>query len=179
MPRKQEPEPWKSFLTEIDQALRQRVVLECGGGFALAMLYGLPRPTVDIDCLSVVPVRRAAALHSLAGEGSRLHKRYGLFVQQVRLVTLPENYAERLIAIFPGAFQYLRVFGLEAHDLALSKLERNSARDREDVRFLAKAAPLDLALLEKRYHEEFRPYLANTDRHDLTIRLWLEMLSEA
>lgn len=62
--------------------------------------------------------------------------------------------------------------GLEAHDLALSKLERNSARDREDVRFLARAVPLDLAVLESRYHSELRPYLATPERHDL----WLEML---
>jgi len=26
----------------------------CIGGFAIAMLYGLPRPTVDVDYLSVV-----------------------------------------------------------------------------------------------------------------------------
>jgi len=65
--------------------------------------------------------------------------------------------------------------GLEAHDLALSKLERNSARDREDVKFLARSVPLDPALLESRYHAELRPYLANPERHDLTLRLWLEM----
>jgi hypothetical protein len=55
-------------------------------------------------------------------------------------------------------------------------LERNSARDREDVRFLARAVPFDLAVLENRYHSELRPYLANPERHDLTLRLWLEML---
>jgi hypothetical protein len=71
------------------------------------------------------------------------------------------------------------LLGLEAHDLALSKLERNSARDREDVKYLARAAPLDLSVLNNRYQLELRPYLANTERHDLTIRLWLEMLSGA
>jgi hypothetical protein len=33
--------------------------------------------------------------------------------------------------------------------------------------------------LDQRDHSELRPWLVNTDRHDLTIRLWLEMLSEA
>jgi hypothetical protein len=76
-------------------------------------------------------------------------------------------------------FRRLRMAGLEAHDLALSKLERNSARDREDVRYLARAVPLDLSVLECRYRSELRPYLGNAERHDLTLRLWLEMLSGA
>jgi hypothetical protein len=142
------------------------VVVNCIGGFAIAMLYGLPRPTIDVDCLSVVPAEETAPLQSLAGEGSALHKKHGVYLQHVGIVTVPENHTERLIAIFPIAFRRLRLFGLEAHDLALSKLERNSARDREDIKFLARVVPLDPSVLESRYHAELRPYLANTGRHD-------------
>jgi len=78
--------------------------------------------------------------------------------------------------MFPNAYRRLRLFALEAHDLALSKLERNSTRDREDVKYLGRKVPLDLAVLEDRYQRELRPYLANVERHDLTLRLWLEML---
>jgi hypothetical protein len=74
------------------------------------------------------------------------------------------------------ATSLLQSVGMEGHDLALSKLERNSARDREDVKPLARALPLDLTLLERRYHSELRPYLASPARHDLTMRLWLAML---
>lgn len=95
------------------------------------------------------------------------------------LSPVPENYEDRLILMFPTAFRRLLLLGLEAHDLALSKLERNSARDREDIKYLARAAPLDLSVLESRYRSELRPYLANMERHDLTLRLWLEMLSGA
>ena len=178
MPYRRPPEPWKSFLAAIDGALDQRVSLHCIGGFAIAMLYDLPRPTVDVDYLNVIPVEETAPLQSLAGEGSALHRQHGVYLQHVGMATVPENYADRLKSMFPNAFRRLRLFGLEAHDLALSKLERNSARDREDVRFLADAAPLNLAVLERRYQAEQRPYLSNTDRHDLTMRLWLEMLSE-
>jgi hypothetical protein len=171
------PEPWNSFLTEIDGRLDCPVVLHCIGGFAIAMLYGLPRPTVDVDCLAVIPAEETARLQSLAGEGSALHKKYGVYMQHVGIVTVPENYNDRLILMFPTALRRLLLLGLEAHDLALSKLERNSARDREDVKFLARVGPLDLSILESRYHSELRPYLANTERHDLTLRLWLEMLS--
>lgn len=143
------------------------------------MLHDLPRPTVDVDCLTVIPMDMAAPLHSSAGEGSALHKRYGVNIQRVGIVTVPENYSDRLTLMFPTAFRKLSLLGLEAHDLALSKLERNSARDREDIRYLARAAPLDLSVLERRYQVELRPYLANTNRHDLTMRLWMEMLSGA
>ncbi len=179
MPHDRPPEPWNSFLTKIDGSFNHPVVLHCIGGFAIAMLYGLPRPTVDVDCLTVSPVEEIAPLQSLAGKGSALHKQYGVYVQHVGIVTVPENYEDRLIVMFPTAFRRLLLLGLEAHDLALSKLERNSARDREDIKYLARAAPLDLSVLENRYRSELRPYLANMERHDLTLRLWLEMLSGA
>ena len=177
MPYDRPPEPWHSFFLEIDKTLDRPVILHCIGGFAIAMLHGLPRPTVDIDCLTIIPVEETAPLQLLAGEGSALHKKYGVYLQHVGIVAVPENYADRLTSMFPAAYRQLLLLGLEAHDLALSKLERNSARDREDVKYLARAAPLDLAVLEARYFSELRPYLANTKRHDLTLRLWLEMLA--
>jgi hypothetical protein len=177
MPHKRPPEPWKSLLVDIDAALDRHVVLHCIGGFAIAMLYDLPRPTVDIDYVSVIPVEKTAALQSLASEGSALHKKHGVYLQYVGIAPVPDNYSDRLIPMFPKAFRRLRLLGLEAHDLALSKLERNSARDREDIKFLARVAPLNLSVLESRYYSELRPYLANVERHDLTMHLWLEMLS--
>lgn len=170
------PEPWHSFFLEINKAFDQPIALHCIGGFAIAMLYGLPRPTIDVDCVAVIPVGETGHLQSLAGQGSTLHKKYGVHVQHVGIVAVPENYTDRLTLMFPRAYHRLLLMGLEAHDLALSKLERNSARDREDIKFLARAVPLDLVVLENRYHSELRPYLANAERHDLTMRLWLEML---
>src|SRR5437879_2626129 len=139
MPHDRPPEPWHSFFAEIDGTFDHQVVLHCIGGFAIAMLHGLPRPTVDVDCLTVIPVEDTAPLLSLAGEGSELHKQYAVYIQHVGIVTVPENYNDRLILIFPSAFRQVVLLGLEAHDLALSKLERNSARDREDVQYLARA----------------------------------------
>lgn len=169
-------EPWHSFLLEIDGMLDRALELHCIGGFTMAMLYGLARPTVDVDCLAVIPTGEISWLHAVAGEGSALHKKYGAYVQHTGVVTVPDDYSTRLRRMFPGTYDRLTLLGLEAHDLALSKLERNSARDREDVRFLARAVPLDASVLENRYHAELRPYLSNTERHDLTLRLWLEMI---
>jgi hypothetical protein len=176
MRRNRPPEPWHAFFCDIDRAFDELITLQCIGGFAMAMLYGLPRPTVDVDFLSVVPAGKIGRLDALAGTGSALDKKHGVHLQHVGIVTVPENYEDRLIPIFQGAYRRVHLAGLEAHDLALSKLERNSGRDREDVKFLACAVPLNLATLEERYRSELRPYLATAERHDLTMRLWIEML---
>ena len=91
---------------------------------------------------------------------------------------MPEDYEERLTEMFPQAFRHLRLFALDPYDLALSKLERNIQRDRDDVRFLARTIPFDLEILQERYRKELRWQLGNPDREDLTLRLWIEAIQE-
>jgi hypothetical protein len=63
-------------------------------------------------------------------------------------------------------------------DLALSKLERNSKRDREDLLGLARASLVDAVELKTRYLEEVRPYLLSKHSwHDRSLELWLEMIA--
>jgi hypothetical protein len=62
--------------------------------------------------------------------------------------------------------------------LALSKLERNIQRDRDDVKHLARSIPLDLEVLRDRYEKELRWQLGNPEREDLTLKLWIEMIAE-
>jgi Nucleotidyltransferase of unknown function (DUF6036) len=98
-----------------------------------------------------------------------------VYLDAVTVATLPENYEERLVPMFPSAWRRLRLFALEAHDLALSKLERNIERDRDDVQQLARAGRLSPEVLRERYYNELRPNLvAHKARHDLTLKLWLE-----
>jgi hypothetical protein len=47
---------------------------------------------------------------------------------------VPEDYEERLTEMFPGAYEHLRSCARDPYDLALSKLERNIQRDRDDVK---------------------------------------------
>jgi hypothetical protein len=69
----------------------------------------------------------------------------------------------------------LHLFVLEAHDLALTKLERNFERDRADVEHLARSGYLNAATLRARYFDEFRPYTIGPERwHDQTLKLWIE-----
>jgi hypothetical protein len=51
------------------------------------------------------------------------------------------------------------IVALEPHDLALSKLVRNSPIDRHDVRQLARAVPLNADILRARYRAELRPII--------------------
>jgi hypothetical protein len=83
-----------------------------------------------------------------------------MYVQYVGISTPPCDYQQRLVAVYSQAqWKNLRVFGLEAHDLALSKIERNNRRDSQDVRGLAQAGLIDPDILEARYHQEVRPLL--------------------
>jgi len=75
-------------------------------------------------------------------------------------------------------FNHLRLFALDPYDLALSKLERNIERDRDDVKHLAKTIPLGLDVLRARYQKELRWQLGNPTREDLTLRLWIDAIQE-
>jgi hypothetical protein len=72
MPR-EIPKPWDAFLKDLDRSLGEPVELHCLGGFVLTMLYGLKRPTADVDVLAVKP---RMDLNQLAGIGSSLHKKH-------------------------------------------------------------------------------------------------------
>lgn len=91
---------------------------------------------------------------------------------------VPEDYAERPVEAWPGRYERLRVLCLDPYDLALTKLGRNSQKDRDDVRHLARGVPLDLAELRRRYEQELRPYLGRPEREDLTLQLWIDAMTE-
>jgi len=178
MPRRDLTPPWHAFLGALDDRVDEPIALHCIGGFVVSLLYGLPRPTGDVDVASVVPAHVAARLVALAGRGSDLHNRYGVFLQIVTVATLPEDYSTRLTEMFPGAFDRLTLFAPDPYDLALSKIERNVDQDIEDVKHLARVVPLDLAQLRRRYEQELRPYLGRPEREDLTLQLWIDAIAE-
>jgi len=177
LPKKPLQEPWRSFLHDLDALVERPTELHCLGGFVIRELYDFARVTADID---VFQVRGSdtATLAKLAGKGSELHRRHRVYLDVVTIVSVPENYEDRLIELLPDEFKQLRLKALERHDLVLAKLERNIDRDREDVKTLAAKDGLDLDLLKKRYETELRPYLGRPDREDLTLKLWLEMIAE-
>lgn len=170
------PEPWLSFLQDIDTLITEETSLHCLGGFVVTVVYGAPRATSDLDSISAV--QKDPKLLEYAGEGSQLHKKHKVYLDPVAVAPLPENYEDRLTEIFPGTFNRLRLFALDPYDIALTKIERNIERDRDDVKHLAQVVPFDLDVLKQRYHDELRVYLGNPDREDLTLKLWIEMIQE-
>ena len=169
------PSPWEEFLGELDALLDEPIALHCIGGFAVVVGYGLPRATNDLDYRSLVPYNRINDLQRMAGPGSPLARKYKVHVQYTAVESMPENYEERLIELFPGHFKNLRLFVPDPYDLVLSKLGRNIERDRQDVEFLAKTLHLDAAILRQRYGKELRPILIGPPSwHDSTLEFWLE-----
>jgi hypothetical protein len=174
MPRIEPPEPWLSFFAEVDSRLSEEVHLHCCGGFVATQLYGIARTTSDVDFLRVVPSVRSD-LAALGDKGSALHQKHKVYLDPVTVATPPENYQERLVPMFLRAWRRLRLSALEAHDLALSKLERNIERDRDDVQQLVRSGHLTPEALRERHYKELRPNLAaHQARHDLTLQLWFE-----
>ena len=159
VPRDAIPEPWLSFLNELDRIATSTVRLDCIGGFVVTMLYGLNRPTADVDVLEIAPLSAANAFAQVAMLGGPLYKKYGIYLDRVTVAQPPYEYETRLQEMFPRTFRHLHLMALDPYDLALTKLERNIERDRNDVRYLARTVPFDLELLRERYRIEQRPYL--------------------
>ena len=172
------PEPWRSFLKELDQRATTETRIDCMGGFVVTVLYGFSRGTADLDVLQIAPREQGRTLLELGAQGGKLHQKYKVYLDHVGVAKVPENYEERVTQMFPGEFQQLRICALDPYDLALSKLERNIQRDRDDVKHLARSIPLDLKILKERYEQELRWQLGNPEREDLTLKQWIEMIEE-
>jgi hypothetical protein len=143
-------EPWRSFLRELDKLLKGAVELRCLGGFVVTQQYGVGRETSDIDFLAVIAQSPEDDVEVLAGLGSELHRKHRLYMQYVGIATPPAGYARRMTRMFPLApWKRLSLFALDATDVALSKLERNADRDREDVVRLARTGHLDPRVLRE------------------------------
>jgi len=167
------PEPWRAFLTEVDEALEQEVILQCLGGFVLAALYDLPRPTGHIDYISINPYGVESDFSRIAGRGSPLSKKYKVYFQRVGVADYPEEYEERLVPLELG-LRRLKLLAFEPYDLVLSKLCRDSPKDSEDVKFLVRKLGLDFDTLYRRWSFEMKPWVPNADRHETTIQFWKE-----
>jgi Nucleotidyltransferase of unknown function (DUF6036) len=169
------PNPWRAFLVDVDSRLPRSIEIHCLGGFVAGFYYDLPRPTNDLDYIEVVPHDAMATLHEIAGVESPAARKHRVHFQHVGVASVPESYAARLTELVPERFRHLRLFALDPHDLALSKLTRNSPVDRDDIAQLAKAVPLDADLLRVRYRRELRPIIiGDPARHDRTLEMWIE-----
>lgn len=145
-------ERWRSF-SDLDALLDQPADLDCIGGFAISQYYGFARETADLDVLNVAPHAMRATIAAAAGQGSALHRKHRVFIDQVGVANFPDTYESRLQRAWP-IWPNLRLWIPEPHDLALTKLERSNERDIRDVMFLAQAGLINRDTLIKRFESE-------------------------
>jgi len=135
---------WKAFLIDVDNALSQEFTLRCLGGFVLAAMYGLPRPTGDMDYIEITPIDREVELLSTAGPESRLAKKHRLFIHRATISQYPDEFESRIDRLDLN-LQRLKLHVLGPYDLALSKLCSDRTKDTEDAKHLIQKANLELA----------------------------------
>ena len=174
-------DPWLGFLRAVDKRLERPTAIHCIGGFTLQLFLEKSRPTGDIDFVETVPQGAAIDLTAIAGQNTELAAKHKLHLHLVKVVEPPSDYENRLLDATPHAFEKLKIKVLDPYDLVLTKLERNSPRDREDVKALILELGLDADILRKRFNDELRPYLAVApDRTIVTLELWInEFFSES
>lgn len=170
--------PWAEFLSEVNESISKKIEVHCLGGFVLTALYAVPRTTADLDYIATVPATAVAELQTVGGSESELAKTHRVCFQHAGGVSdVPEDYQRRL-ALLPFGLSKLTLKVLEPYDLVLSKLTRNSPKDREDVKILAGNLNLSFRALMARFEQEMRPWLPNLQRHETTLELWREYFAE-
>jgi hypothetical protein len=167
-------EPWLSFLDDLDASLEDPVDLHCIGGFVVSQHFGLARETADLDVLTVIPPGAANRVAEVAGKASPLRIRHKVYIDHVTICSYPDSYQSRLIRVFP-LWTKVRLWALEPHDLALTKLERSNDRDIRDVMFLAQAGLITRETLLQRFETELEPYLTGRTPtwNRSTLQMWI------
>ncbi len=88
---KRPPEPWDSFLTELDAALFGIVRLDCIGGFVVTQLYGSNRTTADMDVIEIAPHEQAETFMHLALRSGPLARKHLVYVDRVGVAAVPDS----------------------------------------------------------------------------------------
>lgn len=168
-------EPWFSFLTELDSIVDESADFHCIGGFVVSQCYGLGRETADLDVLTVRPRGAVSRIAELAGKGSPLQRKHCVYVDPVGVANYPDDYETRLIRVFP-VWRNIRLWALEPHDLALTKLERSNDRDIRDVLYLAQSGLVQRETLISRFEQEYEPYVTGRTPtwNRSTLQMWID-----
>src|SRR5262245_16738332 len=152
----------RTFLDRLDQELlpiakgEERFELFLLGRAALVVSYRFPLFTNDIDIVSSWDSELERKAIALSGKESLLAKTLGLYLDPVSpgLPPLPSGFRNRCESI-PGDWKVLRLWKLEVHDLAVSKLKSFRPRDREDLQALCDRGLLNPAKLRESLQEAF------------------------
>jgi hypothetical protein len=145
------------FLEAVDAALAEqasqgeRLDLYLIGRAALILRYGLSLATKDVDMVTRLQDSHLEKIaFELFGKGTDNAKQWGLYLEGVPagIPPIPGTYVKRAEAL-PGNWKALRPWQPEPHDLAVTKLKRFHAGDREDLQILCDSGDLTPEGLER------------------------------
>jgi hypothetical protein len=121
------------------------------GRSALILGFGLTLMTKDIDIVYVHGSRLQQLAVETFGKDTLRASQHGFYLEAVSsgLPPLPAGYQARCIALL-GTWRVIRPMRPEANDLAVTKLRRFHAKDREDVRILCDTGLLSSDTLRER-----------------------------
>jgi hypothetical protein len=151
-----------SFLDRLDEALipfakaGERFEMFLLGRSALVMLYGFRISTSDIDIVLPLNPNLDQKAIELFGKDSVMARSLGMYLDPVPqgLPPLPRWYRKRA-ELVPGSWQVLRLWKLEVHDLAVTKLKSFRTRDRQDLQALCDRGLLNAAKLRESLEAAF------------------------
>jgi hypothetical protein len=141
----------REFLDALDRELLavagedERFDLYHIGRSALVYHLGMSLPhggTRDVDAVQLghplSPLNQKAV--DLFGKGTPNAKRLGLYLEMVHaaLPPVPHGFRQRCKEV-SGGWRVIRLWQLETHDLAVTKLKSFRVQDREDLQFLCDA----------------------------------------
>lgn len=142
-------ETMQRFLNELDAALvpfakGQRLDLYHLGRSALVSRFQATFSTKDFDIVVRDPTPLEQKAKEMFGEGTSKALELGLYLDFVNegLPPLPSDFRRRSTEV-AGNWQVIRLWDLEPHDLAATKLKRFAPKDREDLRFLCDQGKLN------------------------------------
>ncbi len=163
----------KEFFRDLDRGLApppDKVRMRIIGSAALMLQAGYERGTKDSDILEAAdlagPVREK--LLALAGKGSKLHTKYGLYLDIVgeALPFLPQK---PLFHPFVGlkGLKRCQLSVLDIADVVVSKLKRFNANDVTDIRAVLSRGLLPHARLLERFRDAVDCYSTDARAQDL------------
>lgn len=150
------------FLDRLDEELlpfaqdEERFDMYLLGRAALVVYYQFPLLTKDIDIVWMRDSELERKAIELVGKGSTLAKILGLYLDPVpqALPPLP-NWFRGRCELLPGNWKVLRLWKLEVHDLAATKLKSFRPQDREDLQILCDRGLLNAAKLQESLQAAF------------------------
>jgi Nucleotidyltransferase of unknown function (DUF6036) len=128
------------FLTELNEYLAtsgKSAVLYVSGGAAVVFGYGGSDKTKDVDVISPAP-KEVEDLADYAKKGSEVHGRTNLYLEIVLPIHPLASGARDRSKVVPLGLSHLEVRVLSAEDLIITKLQRYTSGDREDVQRLSR-----------------------------------------